>query len=148
PPSPASTAPASAEAPIAADTASSDPNSAVASAADLPLPPNFPGALAQIIKLTRAGVGENVVLAYVQNSDVHYAPTADETIYSPRCGLPQSVPAAIVNHQPRPTLSKIASAPPPPPPPPSAKPKSTPIKPNSSPPEDRLSSDLASLPFD
>ena len=66
---------------------------------DLPLPPNFPASLAQVVKLTRAGLGGEVVLAYVQNSALHYAPTADEMIYLHRVGVAEDVLAALIKHR-------------------------------------------------
>jgi hypothetical protein len=72
---------------------------------DLPLPPNFPASLAQVVKLTRAGLGDEVVLAYVQNSNTHVAPTADEMIYLHRAGVGESVLAALVRRRPTPALA-------------------------------------------
>ena len=62
---------------------------------DFYLPTDFPAALGEVITLSRAGVREDVIMAYVRNSGERYAPTADQLIYLRRAGVSQNVMAAF-----------------------------------------------------
>ncbi|MHB8523030.1 MAG: DUF6600 domain-containing protein [Limisphaerales bacterium] len=62
-----------------------------------PVIPTSPG-LAEIVKLAQAGVEPDVLLAYVENSEVTYNPTADELVYLHDVGISPSVVTALVQH--------------------------------------------------
>ncbi len=62
-----------------------------------PAQPTQPGplvvspALNEIIKLAQAGVGEQVLLTYIENSPLSYKPTADEIVYLTDLGVSENV---------------------------------------------------------
>jgi hypothetical protein len=66
-------------------------------------------AAAEVVKLAGAGTGEEVVLAYVQNSQTPFDLTADQVLYLKDVGVPSSVVAAMLTHD----SSLRAQAPPP-----------------------------------
>ncbi|HWD20033.1 MAG TPA: DUF6600 domain-containing protein [Verrucomicrobiae bacterium] len=79
-----------------------------------PLPANFPAALAQVVKLTRAGVREDVITAFVENSKEPLTPTADEIIYLHQVGVAESVTAALVRQKakaPTPLIEPVTNQP-------------------------------------
>jgi hypothetical protein len=88
---------------VVAETSTSDATNmtddSVDATNDVPLPPNFPANLAQVVKLTRAGLREDVVLGYVTSSGEHYDPTADEMIYLHQSGVSEAVMAALVKQK-------------------------------------------------
>ena len=62
-----------------------------------PAPLVISPALNEIVKLAQAGVGEQVLLTYIQNSPLNYRPSADEIIYLTDLGVPDSVISALMN---------------------------------------------------
>ena len=49
-----------------------------------------------VLKMAKAGLGEDVMLAYVQNSQVAYNPNVDEMVFLANAGVPQKVIAAML----------------------------------------------------
>jgi len=74
------------------------------------LPAGLSPGLAEIIKMARAHVDENVILAFIHNSGQTYSPTADEILYLTDLGLSQTVVAALFKQKP-PTLPETVAAP-------------------------------------
>lgn len=60
-------------------------------AVPLPIPPNLSPGMGEIIRMAQAHVDQSVILAYIQNSNEHYAPTGDELLLLSNLGLPQNV---------------------------------------------------------
>jgi len=78
-----------------------------------------PGA-EDVLKLSRAKVGDDVIVAFVQNPGRRYNLTADEVLYLRKAGVPDRVLTAMLNQSSRPAL---------PAPPPAAPAPSTPPTP-------------------
>ncbi len=55
--------------------------------------------LQEVVRLAQSGVGEDVVLAYVQNSPTPFNPTPDEIVYLTDVGISDVVITALVNHR-------------------------------------------------
>src|SRR5262245_5314889 len=53
---------------------------------------------AEVVKLASSGVGDDVVLAYVQNSQTPFDLTADNVLYLRDLGVSQPVITAMLNH--------------------------------------------------
>ena len=51
--------------------------------------------MAEIFKLAQAHAGDDVILAFIQNSQQHYAPSGDEILYLADLGVSQNVIAAL-----------------------------------------------------
>ncbi len=68
---------------------------AVEPAGDPALPASLSPGLDEVIKLAQAHVGDDVVLAYLQNCGRIYNPTADEILYLTDLGLSQKVIEAL-----------------------------------------------------
>jgi hypothetical protein len=60
------------------------------------LPADLSPGLADVIKLAQAHVGDDTLLAYIQNSGLAYSPSADELLYLSDIGVSQNVLAALV----------------------------------------------------
>jgi len=90
-------APAPAPTVAGADTSGPAPSPAVASAGMPMLPLDLSPGLAEIIKLAQAHIGDDTILAYVQNSGQKYNPSADEILYLSDLGVSDKVVAALVN---------------------------------------------------
>src|SRR5882757_4308927 len=56
-----------------------------------------PGA-AEVVKLAQSGVSDDVVLAYIQNSQSTFTLSADSVVYLKDLGLSQPVITAMLNH--------------------------------------------------
>ena len=52
--------------------------------------------LAQVVRLTQAGVDENVILAYISNSNIAFNLTSDQIIYLKDLGLPNDAVTAMI----------------------------------------------------
>jgi hypothetical protein len=68
--------------------------------------PDLSPGTAQVVKLAQSGVGDDVVLAYVQNSQVPFNLSADGVVYLKDLGVSDAVTAAMINHDkalPQPT---------------------------------------------
>jgi hypothetical protein len=65
-------------------------------------PPRAPvalsSALQEVVKLAQSGVGDDVILAYIQNSPTAFSPTPDEILYLTDLGISDVVVTALVNH--------------------------------------------------
>ncbi|MGA2240918.1 MAG: DUF6600 domain-containing protein [Verrucomicrobiota bacterium] len=81
--------------PAQAQSASPPPDSATESSA---LPPNiYPTSpLAQVVRLTQAGVDESVIMTYVTNSGSTFNLDSDKIIYLKDIGLPNEVVTAMI----------------------------------------------------
>ncbi|MHB8520037.1 MAG: DUF6600 domain-containing protein [Limisphaerales bacterium] len=62
------------------------------------IPPKIPTSpgIAEIVKLAQAGVEQDVLLAYVENSQIAYNPTADELVYLHDVGIQPRIVTAIM----------------------------------------------------
>jgi len=80
--------------------------------------PTLPPALQNIIRLTKAGVSDDIILAYIKNSGSTFTLTADDILYLKAQGLSEKVIAALLQAQPAGTTlaanSKINLSPQPP----------------------------------
>lgn len=78
--------------PVATNAPRSDSQPIVA------IPPKIPTSpgIAEIVKLAQAGVEQDVLLAYVENSQVAYNPTADELVYLHDVGIQPKIVTAII----------------------------------------------------
>jgi hypothetical protein len=83
--------------PAQAQTTPPPPDSATESSA---LPPNvYPTSpLAQVIRLTQAGVDESIIMTYVTNSGSTFNLDSDKIIYLKDIGLPNEVVTAMMQH--------------------------------------------------
>jgi len=75
--------------------------------------------LEEIVQLAQAGVGDDVLLAYVENSPTSYKLEVEEILYLRDLGVSAEVISALVRHgqvapEPSPTLAATASEPKPP----------------------------------
>ena len=61
-------------------------------------PANVSPAAAEVVKLASSGVGDDVVLAYVQNTQAPFDLTADNVLYLRDLGVSQPVITAMLNH--------------------------------------------------
>lgn len=55
--------------------------------------------LQEVVKLAQSGVGDDVILAYIQNVPVPFNPTAEEILYLTDMGLSDVVITGLVNHR-------------------------------------------------
>jgi len=80
-------------------------------------PPSLPPGVQDVLKLSQAGLGEDVILAQVRNAGATYNLSADQLIYLSKSGVSQNVIKALMGNS-----GAAPSAPPPvtPPPAPSA----------------------------
>jgi hypothetical protein len=62
-------------------------------------PENLSPGIAELARLAQSGVGEDVLMAYVNNSSQDMHPSADEIIYPEDLGISETVIAAAVNRQ-------------------------------------------------
>jgi hypothetical protein len=91
----AATAPAPPPAAARVDSSGPEPFSAVASAGVPVLPSDLSPGLAEIIKLAQAHIGDDTILAYIQNSGQSYNPSADEILYLSDLGVSDKIVAAL-----------------------------------------------------
>jgi len=63
-------------------------------------PPDLPPALTDVVKLARAGLSEEVILAKVKNDGLSYNLTTDQIIYLSSAGLSQNVITALMQSKP------------------------------------------------
>lgn len=82
-----------------------------------PAPTDLSPAAAEVIKLSSSGVGEDVILAYVQNSQAPFNLSANHLLYLRDLGLSSNVITAMLNRDSAlHTQPTTAQTPPPPPP--------------------------------
>src|ERR1051325_3170117 len=75
------------------------PQNATPQAIGTPVAPtNISPAAAEVIRLAESGVGDDVVLAYIQNSQTTFDLGADEVLYLRDVGLSSAVITAMLNH--------------------------------------------------
>ena len=83
-------------------------------------PQNLPAGVQDVVKLTKAGLSEKIILSKVTQDGVSYNLTTDQIIYLKNQGVPESVIDALVQSGPAgapPAPVSTPSAPPLPPPP-------------------------------
>ena len=80
--------------------------------------------LAQVIKLTQAGVSEDVIMAYVNNSTSLFSLNSDQIIYLKDIGVPDAVVQAMIQRD-QVLQSQMATSAPQPPPQPAPAPDTT-----------------------
>ena len=66
--------------------------------AQVAAPANLSPGAAEVIRLASSGVGDDVVLAYVQNSQAPFNLSADDVLYLKDLGLSPQVTSAMLNH--------------------------------------------------
>ena len=66
--------------------------------AQAPAAPQLSPAAAEVVRLAGAGTSEDVVLAYVQNSQAPFELNADQILYLKDLGVPSPVVTAMLNH--------------------------------------------------
>lgn len=78
-----------------------------------PPPANLPPATADVVRLTRSGVGDDVVVAFVQNASIVYNLSATDVLALKNAGISSTVLAAMLNHDAalRPQLASATPAP-------------------------------------
>src|SRR4051794_33648540 len=62
------------------------------------VPSTLSSSVAEVIKLSESGTGEEVVLAYIQNSSATFNLTADDILYLRDIGISSTVISAMINH--------------------------------------------------
>jgi hypothetical protein len=91
--------------------------SAEALAAQSPLAPaKLSERLQEVVKLAQSGVGDDVIVAYIQNYPGSFDPTPDQILYLTDLGISDVVVTALVNHHvtpapapaPSPTVATVA----------------------------------------
>lgn len=75
--------------------------------------PNLPPGVSDVVKLTKAGLSEDVILAQVKNAGVGYSLNADQLIYLSQAGVSQNVIKALIANAPASPASAMANNPPP-----------------------------------
>ena len=74
------------------------PAPAAAAASAAPLPSDLAPSAAEIVKLAQSGVGDDVVLAFIKNSQAPYHLSAENILSLKNAGLSSKVLAAMVKH--------------------------------------------------
>ncbi len=82
----------------AQDPAPSTSNNALQTARSGVVPTNVPPGVAEVIRLAESGVGDDVVVAYIQNSQVTFNLSADDVLYLRDIGLSSPAITAMLNH--------------------------------------------------
>jgi hypothetical protein len=83
--------------PSAAEVATTSASDPLPSHAIIP-PANLSPGLAEVVKLAQSGVGESVLLAYVEKSNHAFNPSVDEIVYLKDLGVSDAIVAAMVRH--------------------------------------------------
>lgn len=84
-----------------ADTASANATTDTNSVAMPAIPPTLPKlspGLAEVITLAQSRVGDEVLLAYIQNSKITFSPSVEEVVYLHDLGVSDKVIAAMMQH--------------------------------------------------
>jgi hypothetical protein len=76
----------------------SAPTAGVAAQPQVDIPANMSPGAAEVVRLATSGVGDEVVLAYIQNSQAPFNLTADHVVYLKDLGLSPQVSSAMLNH--------------------------------------------------
>ena len=90
--------------------------------------------LAQVVRLTQAGVDESIIMAYVTNSGSTFNLDSDKIIYLKDLGLPSEVVTAMMQHDQRLQQQMATTAYQPPAQPAPAPPPATTDQPETAPP--------------
>src|SRR5207302_9275902 len=61
------------------------------------VPANLAPAAAEVVRLAESGVGEDVILAYIQNSQAPFEVSADQVLYLRDIGLSSQMISAMLN---------------------------------------------------
>src|SRR5438552_3612983 len=61
-------------------------------------PADLSSNVAEVVRLAESGVGDEVVLAFIQNSKASYGLTADHVLYLRDVGVSSAVITAMMNH--------------------------------------------------
>ena len=105
--------------PLFAQVPAPSPSPAVSSSATIPA--NLSPAAAEVVKLARSGVSEDVVTAYARNSKAPFNLSADQVVSLKDAGISSSVLAAMLQHDANlrppadlaaPTMVTVQSSPP------------------------------------
>jgi hypothetical protein len=82
------------------DSAPANDSAAAANSAPIAAPPSAPisGPGAEVFKLAQSGVGDDVVIAFVNNSTSKYNLSADDILALKDAGLSQNVISAMISH--------------------------------------------------
>ncbi len=86
--------------PVVAQVTSS-PNVAPSTPAPVTEPVQLSGGVADILKLSRAKVNDDVTVAFIQNGDRRYSLTASEIVYLRQEGVSDRVLTAMLNQEPQ-----------------------------------------------
>src|ERR1043166_465605 len=92
-------------------------------------PADLSSNVAEVVRLSESGVGDEVVLAFIQNSKASYGLTADHVLYLRDMGLSSAVITAMMNHDGAVRTQPPTEAPPPPAPPSNVPPAEAPLTP-------------------
>src|ERR1039457_942978 len=74
------------------------PEAAAPGQAQAAAPANLSPAAAEVVRLAGSGVGDDVVLAYIQNSQAPFNLSADAVLYLKDVGLSPQVTSAMLSH--------------------------------------------------
>src|ERR1022692_586823 len=78
-------------------------------------PSNLPLGVQDVVQLTRAGIGEDPILARVRKANISYDLTSDQIIYLRNMGVSENVIAALIgpsDGSPAPAATPIVTTPP------------------------------------
>jgi hypothetical protein len=99
--------------PPGAPAATADDSAQANTPASLPqdIPPGSP--LAQVVQMAQAGVNENVIASYINNSGAAFNLTSDQIIYLKDIGLPDDAVTAMMQRDQQLGATSAAQSPPP-----------------------------------
>ncbi|MEO5803217.1 MAG: DUF6600 domain-containing protein [Verrucomicrobiota bacterium] len=95
--------------PAAQGVAASNTETDVAPERAIIPPANLSSGVAEVVKLAQSGVGEEVLLAYVEKSSRIFSPTVDEIVYLKDIGVSEAVVAAMVRQE-KGSVSELAAS--------------------------------------
>ena len=102
-------APTTATSPLPQQSVSSQVNTPAIAA----VPPLLSDGVTEIAKLYQSNVGEDVLVAYINNYGPAFNPTADEILYLNDLGVSDNIITALINHKGNPNAPAVAAVPPP-----------------------------------
>src|SRR5436189_1946211 len=62
-----------------------------------PVPTNLSPAVGEVVRLAESGVGEDIIIAYIQNSQAPFEVSADQVLYLRDIGLSSQMITAMLN---------------------------------------------------
>jgi hypothetical protein len=83
---------------VTATPSSAEPQTETLPAPGVIPPANLSPGVEEVVKLAQSGVGESVLLAYVEKSNLPFNPSVDELVYLKDIGVPDAVVTAMVRH--------------------------------------------------